>query len=209
MIQAGVVAQFVARIGAFLRPARDADHPRASELRQLSDDRAHRARRRRNHHCLARLGRDDLIQSVPRGHARHAERPEPGLEGNGVAFDLAKIAAVAETIQLPAAHPDNPVADLEPGVCRGDDFAHRAANHHLADLLRLGIGPPVVHAAAHVGIKGKIMMPHEHLSIGGLAGQDVHKLEIVRPGGRLARWARGENKALIARHGDLHFGSTA
>src|SRR5262249_49552278 len=150
VIDADVVTQFTGCIGAFFRAAGDADRSRAGELGQLTDHSADRARRRGHDNRLALFRRDDFIETVPGGNARHADRTEISLDRNARSIDHAQIAAFAQRIVLPAAHADDLVANLETLVVRGDDLADRTTDHDRAELLRLGVGFGVVHATAHV-----------------------------------------------------------
>src|SRR5712691_831826 len=80
MIDRRVEPEIVRDIAAFLRPAGDADDPRAVTLGELSGDRANRARGRRDDHGLAGFGLADVGEADIGGHARHAEDPERGRD---------------------------------------------------------------------------------------------------------------------------------
>ena len=54
VVDAGVIAELLDGVGAFLRSAGDPDRPRAGELGKLADDRADRPGRRRDQHRFAR-----------------------------------------------------------------------------------------------------------------------------------------------------------
>ena len=74
---------------ALLRAAGDADHAAALDLRDLPDDRAHRAGRAGDDHRLARLRLADVEQAEVRRHARHAERAEVHRQRREARVDLA------------------------------------------------------------------------------------------------------------------------
>ena len=58
---------------ALLRPACDPDDPATLDLRDLSDQLAHRPRRRGDHHGFTRDRPSDLEQTEIRGHAGHPQ----------------------------------------------------------------------------------------------------------------------------------------
>ena len=80
VVDAGIEAQFLGDVAAFLSAARDADGAASLDLGDLADQRADRTRCRRDHHRLARLGLAHLEQAEVGGPSRHAEPAHPALQ---------------------------------------------------------------------------------------------------------------------------------
>jgi len=57
------------------------------------------------------------------------------------------------------------IAGLEIGMPRFQHDRHRAAFHRVAERSRLGIGFPVVHPTAHIGIEREILDTQQHLAL--------------------------------------------
>jgi hypothetical protein len=51
------------------------------------------------------------------------------------------------------------------GIAALDHLADRAALHHLAQRLRLGVALGVVHAPAHVRVEAQEVVAHQHLAV--------------------------------------------
>jgi hypothetical protein len=85
------------------------------------------------------------------------------------------------------------VALGEAGIVRRDHLADRAGLHHAADRHRLGIGRPVAHAPAHVGIERKPDGAEENFTGAGRRHRAILEAEVGGFG--LADRARGENDA--------------
>ena len=140
VVDAGVEAELVDHVVALVGAAGDADGAAATRLGQLADRAADRAAGRAHDDGLARLGLDDLHQPVPGRDAGHADRAQVRRERHARGVDLAQHAGlrrVDHRVLLPAAHADDLVAGLVAGVSRLDHLAHRAADHHRVQRLRL------------------------------------------------------------------------
>ena len=88
MIDAEVIAELALGIGAFLGAAGDSHGACTFQLCELSDDRADRAGRGGDHDRVSLLRRDDLVQPVPSGDARHADDAEISGERDLRSVDL-------------------------------------------------------------------------------------------------------------------------
>ncbi len=195
MIDAGVEAERIDHVAAFVRPARDTDHAAARLLRELADHAAHRAARRAHHHRLARARRDDPVQAVPGGHARHADRAEIRGQRHVGRVDLAQPRARRGRVRLPAQHPDHPVADRETRMPRLDDLARRAALHHRVERLRLRVRLRVAHPAPHVRVQRQEVVAHAQLTVGERRVRCFDQPEVVDAG--LALRTRHEQNLAI------------
>ncbi len=143
----------------------DADRAASLDLRELTDDRADRARRRGNNHRLARLGLADVHQADECGHARHAEHADRRRDRHGFRIELAQLLPRRNAVGLPAVVAGDEVAFLEVGVARLDHLADGVPAHHLADLDGRRIGLGVAHPAAHIGIEREIDGSSEDLAV--------------------------------------------
>src|SRR5438270_13154604 len=103
VIDAGIEAELLLHIGAFLAAAGDADGARAPDFRQLPDDAADRARGGGDHHRLAGLRLAELLQPAVGGHAGHAHQSEVLARRGPRAVDAARL--LASAIELPAKLP--------------------------------------------------------------------------------------------------------
>ena len=199
VVDAGVEAEFAGHVGALVGAAGDADRAAAARLRELADGAADRAAGSADDDRLPGLRLADLHQAVPGGDARHAHRAEERRQRNATRVDLAQHAggrSVEERVLLPAAHPDHAVARSVARVLRRDDLADGAAQHHLAERLRLGIAPGVVHAPAHVRIEAQETVANQHLPVRRVAHRRLDQPEVG--GARLAFGARYEMDLHVA-----------
>ena len=85
------------------------------------------------------------------------------------------------------------------GIVRRDHLADRAALHHAADRHRLGVGRPVAHAPAHVGIEREPDGAQEDFARAGRRHRTFLEAEIGWLG--FADGARGEDDAFALGHG--------
>ena len=189
MIDAGVEAELLHHVAAFVRPACDADGTRAFGLGYLADDRADSAGCGRHHNGLAGLRAPDLVEPGVGRHPRHAEHAERGRHRRDRRIDLAQALAVGQRVALPAARAQHDVADVVAGLVGLNDLGDGAALHHAADLDRLGIGRRVAHAAAHIGIERQVERPQQHIWPGPRC----------RDTGNMASNAQAEVRSLWAR----------
>src|SRR5207248_1521211 len=79
MVNAGVEAEFVGHVTAFLWSSSDADGTRAFYAGDLADNRADRAGSGRDHHGLASGRFADLEQARVSGHSGHSENAQCSL----------------------------------------------------------------------------------------------------------------------------------
>src|SRR6185437_340546 len=188
VVDTGVETQLRHHVVAFLPAAGDADDAAARQLGELADDAADRARRRRDHDGVARLGLADIEKPDPGGDAGHADHAEMGRERLHARIDLAQIAAVGDRVLLPAGMGGDGVAHRKSRILRLDDFAHPLAGHDLADLRLGGVGARVVHAAAHIGVERQETVAHQHLAVLGRRHRRLDDAEIalLDPAGRPA-----------------------
>ena len=137
-------------------------------FRELPDDAADRARGRGDDDRLAGLRLDDLVEPVPGRDAGHADDAEIGGKRDRLGVD--DFVQPAPSLSENCCQPPGPTTK-SPGLkfrcARLDDLADRAAAHHGADLLRLGVALGVAEPAAHVGIEREIMVAHDDLPFAG------------------------------------------
>ena len=204
VIDAGVKAQLVHGVLAFFGTTGDTDDTAAAGFGQRSESTAHRARRGADHHGFARLGVDDLHQTVPGGHARHAHGAEVMGQRHMGGVDLAqraRLTRVHHAVVLPAAHADHLVASVEFGVFALHHLTHGATDHDFTQGLGSRVALAVVHAPAHVGVEAEKVVLDQHLAFGQCRCLDGHELEVVGRGFTLG--AIVENDLLIGWHGVL------
>jgi len=159
-------AKALAKEADALAAAGHADDAAALRLRELADHRADRARRGRDDDRLAGLRRDDPVESDPGGDARHAGDAEVGLHRHARCIDLAEpAAAVGQPVLLPAEAADDHVALHELRMPALDHLADGAADHRVAELLRLAVRLAVVHRAAHVRVERQEAVAYQQLAV--------------------------------------------
>ena len=99
---------------------------------------------------------------------------------------------------LPTAHAHHRIASRISGVLAGQHATGRAANHDRIEGLRRGVALAVIHAPAHVGVQGQVVVLHQDLSflqrLHGWHGR-VDQREVLYPG--LALGACDEVNLLI------------
>src|SRR5262249_45114453 len=134
------------------------------DLCDLAGDRTDRARGARNDDGLTRLRLADLDQAEVGRETGHTEHAESGREGRERRIDLTYTLAVRQRILLPAEESFDEITRGEVCVLRLDHASHRASDHHLTELDRRRVRAGRVHAAAHVGIDGKIKDPDQDLA---------------------------------------------
>ena len=88
MIDAGIEAEFVGDVTAFLWSSCDADGVSTLDPSDLADNRADCTRRCCNHHGLASGRFADLEQPHVSGHSGHSENAESSLYRRSGWFDL-------------------------------------------------------------------------------------------------------------------------
>ena len=178
VVECHVEAQLVAQPGHLLVAAGAADDAAALVAGDLSDHRAHGARRRGDEHGIAALAGADDVEPDPGRQPGHAEDAEVIGQRVSARLDRAQRAPVRHGVLLPAEHARDVVAHgIAVGAAR-DDLTDDAALQGLANLERRHVTLHVVHAAAHVGIDGQVEVAHEHLAVGGLGHGPLVELEL-------------------------------
>ena len=195
VVDRGVEAEHLGQRPALLRPAGDADSTRPLQPGDLPDEGADRARCGRHHHGLAGLRAADVEKAGIGGHARHPEDAERQARRRHARVELAQALRARHRVVLPAAEGDDRLARREIRMLRGDDLAHGAADHHLADADGLGVGLRRAHAPAHVGVEGEPAVAQQHLALAGVGHTPLLHPEMR--GVRLAVGARGQHDAAV------------
>ena len=179
VVDAGIEAERVGGMGAFVRSTGDADDLQPEDLADLPDSRADRAGRAGYHQRFAGLGLADLFEPRPGGEARHAGHAErPGWMAR-VGTKRRHAPSVRQCIVPPAGEADDPVALLETLELRGDHARDSATHHGLADLDRRRIGGRIAHPSAHVRVERQEDSPQQHLAIcrfGNIDGLEPERL---------------------------------
>ena len=133
MVQTQIEAELLDRVFALLGPAGDADGARALDLRNLSDNGAHRARGRGDDHGLSGLRLSDVQQAHVRGERWHSEHAQCARR----LFESAKrkeIFSVTNRVFLPAGGAaEHEVANLQAWIVGSDDAVDRTAGHDLTN----------------------------------------------------------------------------
>jgi NADH-quinone oxidoreductase subunit M len=111
----------------------------------------------------------------------------------------ARLLGVDHAVELPAAHAHDLIAHGKTARLALDDFAHRPANHHLAQRLGSRIALAFVHASAHVGVEAQVVVPYPHLTVLQSGRLNRLKLKIFGRGRPLG--AAGQDDALVVGHG--------
>ena len=199
MIEALVEAELLLHMLALVLAAGDADRTRALDLRDLPDRGADRAGRRRDDDGLARLRLADIEQAGIGGHAGHAEHTDRGRDRRKLRIDLVQALAVGQRMCLPAGARQHDIALGEGGIVGGDHLVDGARFHHAPDRHRRGVGRPVAHAPAHIGIERQPDRAQQHLAVAGRRYRHVFDAEVRWL--RLADGTRCQNDALGLGHG--------
>src|SRR5262245_50307399 len=179
MIDAGIEAEFLGHVTAFLWPSGDADGVGPLDAGDLADYRADRTRSCRDHHGLARDRFADLKQPHVSGHSGHSENAQRSLHRCSRWIDFLHAGAVGQSMSLPAGTAYDDIAYGELRDVRSNYFADRAALHHIADANRLGIGRRIAHPAAHVGVERKPQRAQQHLVRSGLWDRKLFRTKII------------------------------
>src|SRR5439155_11047629 len=129
VVDARVETKSVDRVTALFGRTGDADRPAVPDFRELTDDRAHRARRRRYHDGFTRLWLPDVDEPDVRRQPRHAEHADCGGRRQA-GIDFADVLTCRARVLLPAVVAGDKVSGLKRRVPRFDDLAHRVADHH-------------------------------------------------------------------------------
>ena len=137
VIDGGVEAKLVLHVGALLGAARDADRPRAGDLRELADQRPDRSARRRDDHRFPGLGLTDHAQAAIRGETWHPEYAEPGRDRRDGRIELAQVRAIRQRVRAPSGVGKHDVAFRVAGMFRGDHRRNGFALHHTTERNRL------------------------------------------------------------------------
>ena len=168
VVDRGVHPGLVAEPGAFLVRAGGADHAAALQLGDLADDRADRARGRRDEHRLALLRPADVEQADIGRLARHAEHADIGLERRDVRIDGPERLAVGRMVVAPApASAEHMRARGKASALRLLDAPDEIAVQRLADLERRRIALPVADAPADIGIDRHPERADQHFALAG------------------------------------------
>jgi hypothetical protein len=202
VIDAGVKAQLLGGVAAFVGAARNAHRTAAPGLGQRGKGAAHRAGGGAHHHGVARLGRNDLDQPVPGRDAGHAHGAQVVRQGHMGGVHLAQGAGgvgIDHAVLLPATHAHHLVARGVLGVAALDHLAHRAADHHAVQRLGGGVALALVHAAAHVGVQAEVVVAHQHLAVLQRRRVGGDEAEVLHRG--FALGAAGKQDLLVAGHG--------
>ena len=173
-----VEAELLREVPQLLRPAGDADHPAASDLRHLARDRADRARRRRDHDRIARRGAADLDQPEIGGEPRHAEDADGGGEWPQCRVHLARARSLRDGVVLPARVVVDDVARHEARVPALHHPADRAAHDHVAERNRRVVAQVRAHPEPHVGVEGEPDRPNQQLAVGRLGHRRLDEAKI-------------------------------
>ena len=190
VIDSRVETQVVLHVATLLGAAGDADRPGTGDLGELTDERADRAARGRDDDGFAGLRLSDQGETRIGGEAGHPEDTEAGGDGSERGVELAQPRPVRCRMRAPTRRRKHDLALGVAGMIGRDHFGDALAGHHLADPDRLGVGLPVVHPAAHVGVEGEVERPHQdparwRLRHRGLLQAEVGRLRgALRSGGK-------------------------
>ena len=185
VVDAGIKAQFIHHVVAFVFATGNAHHAAATGLGQCAVSTAHCAAGRAHCHRLARLGVDDFDQAIPSGHAGHAHSAQIVRQRHMGGVDFAQCTdhiGIHHAVLLPAAHAHHLVTGLEFGVAAVHHLAHGAANHDFAQRLGHGVALALVHAAAHVGVQAHVVVANQHLAILQLRQRHLDHFEVIDGG---------------------------
>ncbi len=153
MVDAGIEAQFIDRIGAFFRSSGDTNHAHALDLAKLTNQRANGAGRCTHHKGLAFFRATMVQQTHISRDPRHPQDADTGLDRSHIRIDLAHHLAVADCVCAPAKLAVHDVSHSKSRVLRFDHFAYATAFHATANLDCCGVGFALVHASTHVRVQ--------------------------------------------------------
>src|SRR5678815_2398080 len=155
-VETGVEPELLDGVATLVGSARDADHPRTFDLRDLPDVGADRASGRGNYNGFTGAGLTDVEQADVGGEPRHAERAERKRRLLHVA-ERQESGAIRHRELLPPGVAEDQVADVMLRMPGSDDAVDGAAGHGLTERYRRGIdGRHFVHHLAHVRIERQV-----------------------------------------------------
>src|SRR5262249_58316752 len=120
MIDAGIEAEFLGHVTAFLWSSGDADGVGTLDPGDLADNRADCTRSCCDHHRLASGRLADLKQPHVSSHSGHSEDAQCSLNRCSRWIDLLQAGAIGQSISLPAGTADNDITLGEPREVRGN-----------------------------------------------------------------------------------------
>ena len=180
MIDAGIEAQLVNHVPAFVGTAGNADNMAALELGDLPDHRPDGTTCSGNDYGFPGFRLADIEQAHVARKTRHAEnaKRQRGVLHVGIEFGQAR--AVGKGIALPAAVGENQIARLVIRVLRGFNARDGAADQHVADRHRRGVGRRIAHAATHVRVERQVERAQQHLAGRCFRNNAFLQQEVVR-----------------------------
>jgi hypothetical protein len=167
MIKARIQPKGIHRVIAFLRSARDADHPASEYLPNLADGCSNGAGCCCDDESLSSFRKTDFRKSYPRCKSRHADDAQGPRRILRITAEGGDIIPVRYGIILPAVCAENPLAFLETMELGNFHLRYGPANHHLADSDRRCIRRGIAHPPSHVGIERKEFGAQQHLAVFG------------------------------------------
>ena len=181
VVERGVVAQLAGQPGHLVGAAGAAHDARgALELRELPDEAADRAGGARDEHRVALAERGLVQQADPGGEAGPAEHAEVRRRAHAVGRrDLLHLLRGHDAVGAPREVGRHEVADGDLVAAARDDLAHRAPVHGLVQPERRHVRGDVVHATAHVGVDGEVVVGDEDLALARLGELPVDEREVV------------------------------
>ena len=152
-VNAGVKAQLLHHIGAFVRTPRQPDRPRPANPRNLPHQRTNRARGCTNHHRLPRLGPPDMLQPGVSRHPRHPHHPQRRLHRRCQGVQFPHLTALADHVVPPQVMHRHDIPRLKPLVLRHQNPRHRLGRQRLPQRRRRRIRRPLRHPPPHIGVQ--------------------------------------------------------
>ncbi|MNV40978.1 hypothetical protein D3C71_1325990 [compost metagenome] len=199
VIQRHIEAQRL-QIRALLLATGNAHRARALQLGDLPHCCAHRATGGSHHDRFARLRLADFLQTHIGGKSGHAVHTQGGTDRQAIVLKLAaELVAMDDRVRLPVARSQHMLADGETGMVGGKHFSNGAPFHHRVQRNRCGVGRPLLHATAHVGIQRQIAIAQQHLARARRGNRHVLDTEVGRDGSTVG--ARGEDDAGVGERG--------
>ena len=204
VVDAGVKAELIDHVVALVLAACNADDAATTGFGQCAVSAANGTTGGAHGHRLTRLGGNDLDQTIPGGHAGHADCAQVVRQRHMGGVDLAQCAqdiGIDHAVLLPAAHADHLVTGFEFGVLAVHHFAHGATDHHLTQRLGHGVALALVHAAAHVGVQAHEVVLDQHLAVLQGWNGGFNQLEVGHSG--FALGAVVEHDLVVDGHGSV------
>jgi hypothetical protein len=181
-VEAGVEAERLGGVTAFLGTSRDADDAQSLQAGDLADHAADSPGGGADDQGLAGLRPTDVTQPRPGGQAGHPEDAEPGLDRRLGGLEPAAGRGIDDRVVAPGVVDEDNVPFREAGVAGEKDTGDCLGRGRVAQRGRCGIGPGIGHPSAHVGVEREPFHLEKHLAGAGVWERKFRDAEVFWSG---------------------------